>query len=131
MGKRILLVDDDALILRSLSSLLEKEGYEVVQANNGAAAIQLAREIVFDLVITDIRMPGMNGLEAIKQIYQKAERDGATKVPAIFITGYSEPKIEEEAKQVRPIAYIYKPFEVSELMDKVREVLNHEQAAKV
>lgn len=117
MAKKILILDDEELIIRTLAKLLEKNGYEVMVVKNGEDAVAMAEAEDFDLIISDIRMPGMNGLEAMKTIYKNK------KIPTIFITGYADPVLEEEAKQADAVAYIYKPFDLSELMEKVKAVL--------
>ena len=117
MAKKILILDDEELIIRTLAKLLEKNGYEVMVVKNGEDAVAMAEAEDFDLIISDIRMPGINGLEAMKTIYQ------GKKIPTIFITGYADPLLEEEAKQTDAVAYIYKPFDLSDLMEKVKKVL--------
>src|SRR3990167_6759403 len=89
MPEKILLVDDDALVVKSLKRVLETTGYSVEVANNAVEAISKAAMLDFDLVISDIRMPGDNGViavEKIKKIYQ------ARKIICgfIFISGYAE-----------------------------------------
>lgn len=123
MGKKILVIDDEELIIKSLSKLLEKNGYEVFIIKSGQDAIAIAEEEYVDLIISDIRMPGMNGIEVIKNIlgiYTQKE----SPVPAvIFITGYADKKVEKEARDLNPAAYIYKPFDISTLVKKINEVL--------
>jgi CheY-like chemotaxis protein len=81
----ILLVDDNKLGLAARKALLEEQGYRVTTAASGEAALELFRAGSFDLVVTDFRMPGMNGIELIQHI--RAERPG---VPIILISGYTE-----------------------------------------
>lgn len=119
MAKKILVIDDEELIIKSLSKLLEKNGYEVFIAKNGQDAIVMAEEENFDLILADIRMPGISGIETLEAIY------GTKKIPAIFITGYADADLEQRARALRPIAYIYKPFDISELVDKVNKALNN------
>ncbi|MBD3245957.1 MAG: response regulator, partial [Candidatus Omnitrophica bacterium] len=68
MSKKILIIDDEELIVRSLARLLQKNGYTVFVAKRGEDALVMAEEEEFDLIIADIRMPGMNGVETIKQL---------------------------------------------------------------
>ncbi|MGC8792781.1 MAG: response regulator [Bryobacteraceae bacterium] len=81
----ILLVDDNKLGLSARKALLEEQGYRVTTAASGEAALELFRRARFDLVITDFKMPGMNGIELIRAI--RAERPA---VPIILISGYTD-----------------------------------------
>ena len=123
MAKNILIIDDEELIIRSLRKLLEKEGYSVFIAKNGQDAVIMAEEENFDLIVADIRMPGMNGVEAVQSIYQGLDKRNLNRMPVIFITGYADVEIKKKAQTLKPIAYIYKPFDISELVDKVRDIL--------
>jgi len=123
MAKKILVIDDEEIIIKSLSKLLEKNGYEVFVAKNGQDAIVMAEEEDFDLILADIRMPGMNGVEAVEQIYKDKLKRKEKKMPTIFITGYSDEANEKKAKTLAPLAYIYKPFDINELLDKIRKAI--------
>jgi len=123
MPKKILILDDEELIIKSLSRLLERNGYEVLIAKKGQDALVMAEEEAFDLIIADVRMPGMDGVESIRQIYQILNKKKVSNTPTIFITGYADEKSEKEARALNPIAYIYKPFDIPELVNKVKEVL--------
>ncbi|MBI5123549.1 response regulator, partial [Candidatus Roizmanbacteria bacterium] len=115
--------DDEELIIKSLRKLLEKNGFTVFVAKKGQDALAMIEEEDFDLIIVDIRMPGMNGVETTQSIYKILEKKKREKLPTIFITGYVDQRIEKEAKALKPTAYIYKPFDIPELVDRVKEVL--------
>ena len=121
--KKILVIDDEELVIRSLSKLLEKNGYTVFLAKNGQDALVMVEEERFDLIIADIRMPGMNGVEAMHSINESLEKQNIKNTPVIFITGYADEKIEKMAEAFNPLAYIYKPFDISELVEKVKNTL--------
>ncbi|OGX41935.1 MAG: hypothetical protein A3G37_02095 [Omnitrophica WOR_2 bacterium RIFCSPLOWO2_12_FULL_46_30] len=121
--KKILVIDDEELVIRSLSKLLEKNGYTVFLAKNGQDALVMVEEETFDLLIADIRMPGMNGVETVLSINEILKKQNIKKVPVIFITGYADEKIEKMVEEFTPVAYIYKPFDISDLVNKVKEVL--------
>ena len=123
MSKKILVIDDEELIIKSLVKLLEKNNYEAFIAKTGKDAVVITEEEIFDLVISDIRMPGLNGIETIKIIYESLQNSNSKKPPVIFITGYADKASEEEAKALGPIDYIYKPFDISDLVDRIKEVL--------
>lgn len=123
MPKKILIIDDEELIIRSLAKMLEKKGYDVLLAKTGNDALVMAESEEFDLIISDIRMPGLDGVEVVRQILEMFRKKKVAKIPTIFITGYADQKIEERAKKLNPFAYIYKPFEYMCFLEKVREAL--------
>lgn len=123
MPKKILVIDDEELIVKSLTKLLEKNGFEVYGTKSSRDALVMAEEVDFDLIISDIRMPGLNGVEALGQIYRAKLKKKQRKIPVIFITGYSDGAVEAKAKMLMPSAYIYKPFDISELVGKVKKIL--------
>ncbi len=123
MAKKILVIDDEELIVKSLRKLLEKNGFEVFIAKNGQDALIMAEEEKFDLIVADIRMPGMNGVDTIQALYESLEENHLKKIPTIFITGYADEGIKQKAETLDPIAYIYKPFDIPELVDKIKEAL--------
>lgn len=123
MEKKILIIDDEEIIIRSLTKLLEKNGFKVFVAKNGLDAVVMAEEEEFNLILTDIRMPGMNGVETIEKIYAGLKKKNIDKIPAIFITGYADEDIEEKAKAINPVGYIYKPFDIDELIGKIKKFL--------
>ena len=118
MKKHFLVIDDEEIIIKSLVKLLEKNGYVVFTAKNGQDALVITENEEFDLIIADIRMPGMNGVETIEAIYN------TKKIPVIFITGHANDEIRQRAKALSPLAYIYKPFDIPELVNKIKEALN-------
>ncbi len=122
MSKKILLIDDEELIIRSLLKLLEKNGYQVFIAKNGQDAVIMAEEEDFDLILADIRMPGINGVEAVDNIYKNTKRN-QKKIPAIFMTGYADEIVEKKAKTLAPVAYIYKPFDKDALLEKIKKTI--------
>ena len=117
------MIDDEELIIKSFTKLIEKNGYEVIVAKRGQDALIIAEEESFDLIISDIRMPGVNGIETVRGIYEIVQNRGASKPPVIFITGYVDKECEEEAKTLNPIDYIYKPFDISDVVNRIKETL--------
>ena len=111
----ILLVDDDELVLASLSLALEDAGFSVTTADNGKAAVQLCTTQVFQVVVCDIRMPGMNGIETLRAIKQLHPD-----VRTIVITGYAEdPEAPVEAIGLGVDDYLLKPFDNSLLVHRL------------
>lgn len=123
MEKNILVIDDEELIIKSLRKLLEKSGFAVFVAKNGQDALAMVEEENFDLIIADIRMPGMDGVETIESIYADLEKMNNKNIPTIFITGYANDEIRKKAQALNPVAYIYKPFDVQELVNKIKGAL--------
>jgi len=121
MAKKILLIDDEELIIKSLKKLLEKDGFTVFIAKNGQDALSLSDKETFDVIIADIRMPGINGVETIKSLNETIGKRGLKKPGVIFITGYADEEMQQEAEALGPVAYIYKPFDISELISKIKE----------
>jgi len=117
----ILIVEDDELFLNTLVNLLQREGYQVKTAHNGEEAIELAKDKSFDLIVADIRLPGvMDGIDTVKKV--KEIRSNA-KTMVIFITGYADSKAPVRAIQVGIDDYIYKPFELEYFLHSVRRNL--------
>lgn len=123
MAKSILVVDDEELIIKSLRKLLEKNGYSVLVAKNGQDAMVMAEEEKFDLIVSDIRMPGINGVETIQAIQENLRKEKGEDVPVVFITGYADEEIRQQAKLLKPAAYIYKPFDITEVVDEIKRIL--------
>ena len=124
MAKKILVIDDEEIIIKSLSKLLEKNGFEVFVAKNGQDALVMVEEVEFDLILADIRMPGMSGVETVEQIYKKKQEAQNRRIPTIFITGYADETIEAKAKKLEPLAYIYKPFDTEKLLETIKKALS-------
>ena len=118
---RILVIDDEELLIRSMTLLMEKNGFQVYTAKNASDAEVMIDEENFDLIICDIRMPGKNGVEVIKSIQDLLIAKKKQKVPVIFITGFADEKIEREAKMLKPVGYLMKPFGIQELMEVIKE----------
>ena len=116
----ILIVDDTSDNLRFLSATLTKEGYEVLTAINGSVALIGARAAVPDLILLDIKMPGMDGYE----VCQKLKADAHTQeIPVIFLSILDEAIDKVKAFAVGAVDYITKPFQVEEVLARVKNQL--------
>lgn len=122
--KRILVIDDEKLVTKTFTLLLQKNGYDVCVAENGNDAVVAARKERFDLVICDIRMPGLNGVDTIKAIQSSRNGSQCSNIPIVFITGFADPEIESNASELKPLAYLHKPFDNSELLEIVKSSLS-------
>jgi len=117
---RILVIDDDPLVGRSLKILLERAGYQTEVASIGLAALDAVSSQSFDLILTDIRMPGMNGIETLKAIRQLRRELGRAPLPEIVITAYYEDEeVKGEAESLGVKGFILKPFGIEELLTAI------------
>jgi DNA-binding response OmpR family regulator len=119
---RILVVDDDAPSVKMISFLLREEGYQVVNADNGSAALELVEREPPDLVILDVMMPRMDGFEVCRRIRQKMD------VPIIFLSAKGETADKVSGLQLGADDYLAKPFEPAELLARVKAVLRRAEA---
>ena len=119
-GEKILIVDDEAGMQRLLSRVLEKQTYTAVPVGSAAEALQLIASDSFDLVVTDIQMPQMNGLELLKEI-----KEYDPSLPIIVITAYGTVESAVEALRNGAFDYITKPFETDEIRLTVARVFEH------
>ncbi|NNE08459.1 MAG: response regulator [Gemmatimonadetes bacterium] len=121
----IMIVDDEDAITSSLSYCLQKEGYEVLVAYNGADAIKMVVNRVPDLIVSDIMMPEVDGFEFCRRIrdYYKT-RD----IPFIFLTAKTTDRDKVEAVRLGGDDYVTKPFDLQELILKVRRSLEKSES---
>ena len=111
---RILVVDDETQIARVLKTALNSQGYEVKTAGDGESALNLATDWIPDLVVTDLSMPGMSGIELCRSVRERSH------VPIIVLSVRGEEKTKIEALDAGADDYVTKPFSVSELLARVR-----------
>lgn len=118
---RILLVDDDSRVLFVLQETLAplREHYEIVSAGNGQTALARINEICFDLVITDLRMPDIDGVELTETI--RALNPGTQ---VIWITAYGSSTVAADAARLEVFRCLDKPLEIAEIRDAAREALS-------
>lgn len=115
-------MDDDPLVLRTMSNLLGKAGYVVQAYQNSRDAVEAAAMEDFDLIIADIRMPEIDGFQAIRYIREIRSERGKQGIPEIFVTGYAK-DYQGEVNQLSPHAIIHKPFDLQEFLKVVQEAL--------
>jgi DNA-binding response OmpR family regulator len=118
--KKVLLVDDELDILKSVGMRLKSEGYEVVTASDGVAATQLALRELPDLIILDIGMPAGDGHTVMHRIKNNAKTAG---IPVIFLTARSGEMDMERAGDAGAAGYVTKPFNSQYLMALVKKAL--------
>ena len=114
---RLLLADDDRLILSTLGQGLRDAGYEILEATDGKAAVHICEISQPDLAILDIRMPGMSGVEAARLIREK------TQTPFIFLSAYGDKEVVQLAVQEGALAYLVKPVDIPQIVPTIEAAL--------
>ena len=122
---RILVIDDDATVRRSLEAVLKEDGYEVDVAENGKEAIAKSKARPYNLALVDLRLPDMDGVELLT-----AMREAVPKMAKIIITGYPSMENAIEAVNRGADAYIVKPYTMEDLLRNIRDQLQKQQEAK-
>jgi len=120
--KKILIVDDDQDICETLSDILDEEGYDVVTACDGQEALEKIRQGSFNLVITDIKMPIMDGMALLKEI-EKSHTD----IEVIVITSYGNEGQQVEAARLGAYEYLNKPLNLDQLKNIIVRALQLEE----
>lgn len=114
MAARILLIEDDVRAATALQQVLGEEGYEVILAGRGDTGLRMASRNPFEAVVTDLRLPGFDGLELIRQLRKELPR-----LPIILMTAHGTTETAIEATKLGAYDYLLKPFEMDELLDMV------------
>lgn len=122
LTKNILIIDDDRLVTKSLAKLLEKEGYNISCVEGGIQACDLIDHAEFDLIISDVRMPGVNGIETVTNIKEILGKKNKAEIPVIFITGYSDEENYKDAEKLNPADFIYKPFDKEKFLQSIKNI---------
>lgn len=115
---KVLVVDDDPAVRKSIDRVLSSKGYAVITAENGEEALRKLNEEKYDLVYTDIRMPGISGLEVAEHV--KAQRAWT---PVVIITGYGTDAAEARAKAAGVSAFVHKPLSPEMIEDSARDAM--------
>jgi DNA-binding NarL/FixJ family response regulator len=133
MSKRLLVVDDEPNLLRAVAACLKAEDYDVTTARSGQEALMRLAESVPDLIISDIRMPGMDGYKLARQLRGSPR---TALVPIVFLTAKDETADRIEGFRAGVDAYLTKPFEPDELIAVVNAIISrvertHSQIARL
>ncbi len=119
MKMKILICEDNKLALRTLTAVLQREGYEIQTASDGNASLSLIQQESFDLIVVDIHLPFHSGLELIKFLRSDLKKD----TPVLIITAFSDPQVQQQAGELGIQGYIVKPFNPSDILKKIRSIL--------
>jgi len=115
----ILIIDDDDPLRRSFHKLLTEEGYQVKSAAAGEAGLDMIQKEIPDLVVLDMRLPGMNGLETFQAIQEIEPR-----LPVIIMTAYGTTEIAIEATRMGAFDYILKPFDIPDMLTVIQQAID-------
>ena len=115
---KILIVDDDDQLRKSFTKLLREEGYRVDSTASGEEGLEMVRAISPDVVVLDVRLPGMNGLETFKGIHAFDP-----KLPVIFMTAFSTTETAIEATKMGAFDYVLKPFDIPDMLKTIQQAL--------
>ena len=124
MRGNILIVDDEKTIRESVSLVLSEEGYNTEMASNGDQAFEMLNENDFDVLITDLKMPGMDGMELVRNTLKICPQTSV-----IIITAHASVESAIEALRMGAFDYILKPFDFDDLLLKVQRLINHKELA--
>ena len=116
----ILIIEDDDQLRKSFHKLLSEEGYKAKGAASGEEGLESIKNQLPDLVIADIRLPGMNGLETFRAIHALEP-----KLPVIIMTAYGTTETAIEATKMGAFDYILKPFEIPDMLAVIKQALAH------
>jgi AmiR/NasT family two-component response regulator len=120
---RVLVAEDETIIRLDLVEMLTEAGYEVVaQAENGAVAIELAKQHKPDLAILDVKMPEVDGITAAEQIISIA--------PVLMLTAFSQRELVERARDAGVMAYVVKPFSINDLLPAIEIAISRHRQMK-
>ncbi|MEW5898933.1 MAG: response regulator [Bacillota bacterium] len=123
---RVLVIDDEEGMCWALEKALEEEGHQVFTATCGLAGLAVFKAQEIDLVLCDIKMPDISGLEVLEQIRKKKPN-----VPVVIMTGYSTLSVALEAIKKGAVSYLTKPFHISQLKELVQKTINQQPCPSV
>ena len=118
--KQIMVVDDSFTIREMVSACIEAEGRTIVQAEDGAEALQLAQKTAFDFVVTDNNMPNMDGLTLVEEL---RKMDVHKDIPILMLSTESDPNLKQRGKEVGVTGWILKPINQATFSSIVEKVL--------
>ena len=119
MPKNILVIDDDSLVTKSICDLLNKTGFSADALANDFDALDRIKDTHIDLIVVDIRMPEIDGVETVKRIKETLKSKHRPDIPVVFITGYAESKANQEASRLGRV--MLKPFDNREFLECISD----------
>lgn len=116
MAKRLLIIDDEAIVLDALAAILEEMGYEVTPCGDSSDGARRGVEESYDLILCDLRMPGMNGAAVTKEILR-----GNPSAKILIITAFASDPLAEQALSAGALGLVKKPFEIAKILNYLKE----------
>lgn len=116
---KILICEDNPLALKALSVVLEREGFDTSAASDGNEAVSLLDNNTYDLLMVDLHLPYLSGLELIKYLRSNLRK----KTPVLVVTAFSDPQVQKQAAELGISGYVIKPFDPSELVMQINAIL--------
>ncbi|TMQ53851.1 MAG: response regulator [Candidatus Eisenbacteria bacterium] len=121
LPKSVLIVDDEKLLVRTLSNALKEAGYKITVAGSAEQADKYVfGEQPFDLILLDNRLPKESGMEVVRRV-----RDRAVKSKVILMTAYETPEVKAEAKRLKVERYLKKPFDLTVLLEQIHDLIGN------
>ncbi|MDI6752483.1 MAG: response regulator [bacterium] len=120
--KKILIADDDLSIRTALSEGLGEEGYEIIAVGSGSEALKIARERELDLLVLDIKMPDMHGIDVLKKLRTKNKT-----LPVIILTAFPTMEKDMEIQLGNISAFISKPFDLEDVKAQVKKIFAEQE----
>jgi two-component system cell cycle response regulator CtrA len=121
---QILLIEDEVLVSKSIQQMFAIERYDVSTADTGEAGLSLARQNHYDLIVLDLQLPDMTGIDILREL-----RDGDVHTPVLVLSGTTDPDIKVRALKTGADDYLTKPFHRDELIARVRAVVRRAQSS--
>jgi len=125
MTKKVLIVEDNELNMKLFHDLLEAQGYETLQTREGLSALSIARDNKPDLILMDIQLPEISGLEVTKWLKEDEE---LAQIPVVAVTAFAMKGDEERIREGGCEAYISKPISVVHFLDTIKRLLERQPA---
>ena len=117
---KILICEDNPMAMKTLSVVLEREGYDADVADDGNVGIEMLQKNDYDLLVIDIHLPYRSGLELIKFVRSEQGKD----TPVIILSAFSDNQMQRQAGELGISDYIVKPFNPVDLVTKIKSILN-------
>ena len=117
---KVLIIEDEEILRESILNILEINGFSTIEAGDGRSGVRLAKELVPDLILCDVRMPGLNGY----QVLQTLRQDPVTaKIPLLLITAENIRNVRYQAQELGANGYLTKPFTTAQLLQSIAQEL--------
>jgi len=127
MNKKLLLIEDELELADNIKSILELNGFDVAVARNGLEGIKIAKDIIPDIIVSDILMPNKTGYEVLETLHSDVK---TSHIPIIFLTAKVEHKALRKGMEIGADDYIFKPFHSKELIDAIKVRLKRTSSFK-